>query len=500
MDELSPLFQDIEFHERYRGYDPDEVDAFVDRVARAAALMRGRISELHERAEAAEARGGAASPHSNAEETLTRTLVLAQRTADAAVAEAREEADRLTADAATSAQAILSAAEAEAQLTLRESQAEATAILRDAEDRAGLVLAEAETDRRAMVTEAEVLASEVATAEKERVAAEVSELHDYRAFLSDDIEILERHLTEERLQLTASVSALTDLLESPEAFRVSRPPATSGVEIDDETIESIAEADPVADLEALAEPEPTDESVFAAPVVEEVVPGEPESDEVMSDEAAIEQRELGEPESEEAAPAASVFDVPVVAVAEEREFDETEAEEPMFLEGTIDLVAAEVDESLAAEIDLAGPDPEIGPVPDSDPETFDPGPSSGGEPAFAGMVERPPTDASPAEPAASRLVTAADLDSSAAPAGRLGFETSTFDRLYEDVGPVTEAVPALQDGSLFAEPETADDPFLDQLREAMEGEPIPREDDDALSAFFDQDDDDSGRSWFGRRR
>ena len=85
MDELSPLFQEIEFHEKLRGYDPDEVDAYVDRVARAAAVLKGRLIELQERVEAAEARGGPAP--TEAEDTLTRTLVLAQRTADAAIAE-----------------------------------------------------------------------------------------------------------------------------------------------------------------------------------------------------------------------------------------------------------------------------------------------------------------------------------------------------------------------------------------------------------------------------
>ena len=34
MDDLAPLFQDIAFNERFRGYDVAEVDAYIDRVAR----------------------------------------------------------------------------------------------------------------------------------------------------------------------------------------------------------------------------------------------------------------------------------------------------------------------------------------------------------------------------------------------------------------------------------------------------------------------------------
>ena len=35
---------------------------------------------------------------------------------------------------------------------------------------------------------------------------------------------------------------------------------------------------------------------------------------------------------------------------------------------------------------------------------------------------------------------------------------------------------------------------------AMDGEPVVEPEDEALSAFFDQEDDENGRSWFGRRR
>ncbi len=492
MDELSPFFQEIEFHERYRGYDPDEVDAFVDRVARAAAEMRGRIAELHERVDAAEARGGGVGTHSDAEETLTRTLVLAQRTADAAIAEARQEADRMTADAATSAQAILSAAEAEAQMTLRDAQAEAADSLKAADDRAGLILAEAETDRRAMVAAAEAEAAEAASTERTRLAAEVSELHEYRAFLADDIEILERHLTEERHRLTSSLSALTDLLESPEAFRVARPPATSGVDIAPDVAESLAEAE----IDAPADDSP----VVAEDIVEPVEDIAGPVDETAADEAVVEE---------------TVLDAPVVDESHPLTFAPVDDRAP---EPTIDLVAAEAaaadieesetevvseaadgepgddepsegrgDEVVYTEIDLA--DPGSGPEPG--------GGEPMAEPAFAGMFEA--TLDAPVEPAPPRLVTAADLEPSTS-GSRIGFETSSLDRGAGDGGPVTQAVPALQDGSLFAEPEMDDDPFLSQLRDAMEGEEMPRADDDALTAFFDQEDDDGGRSWFGRRR
>ena len=37
MEEFSTLLQEIQFSERFRGYDPDEVDAYVHAIAKAAA-------------------------------------------------------------------------------------------------------------------------------------------------------------------------------------------------------------------------------------------------------------------------------------------------------------------------------------------------------------------------------------------------------------------------------------------------------------------------------
>ncbi len=488
MDELSPLFQEIEFHERWRGYDPDEVDAYVDRVAKAAAVVHGRLTELHERVESAEARGGGGAI-GEAEETLTRTLVLAQRTADAAIAEAREAADQMTADAAASAQAVLSAAEAEAQVTLRGAQAEASATLKEAEDRAARVLAEAETDRRTMLAEAERSAAEAASTERERLAAEVAELQQYRAFLADDIEILERHLTEERHQLTVSLSALTDLLELPEAFRTRPVPETSGVEVDESFLEGIEPShtiEPVDDepvsfgepparavADVTTDPEALPEPVSSTPVAE--------SDEALSFDPA--------PEPGRDAPMIDLVDVDDISSA-------AESDDEALAAADTDPPAApdpdDVDTSAPVEIDLDRHDapttPEI--VTTSEEISYATMPPGGGSTRTTDTV----VDRAASPPL---LVTAADLDSPA------DLESVGATASWSDVdgGPATAPVPAIQESSLFSDPaDTADDPFLAQLRDAVEGEAMPDNDDDALSAFFDHDEDDGSRSWFGRRR
>lgn len=445
MDEIAALFQEIEFHERLRGYDPDEVDAYVDRIARAASVLRGRLIELQQRVEAAEGRAGSgpSAAATESEETLTRTLVLAQRTADAAIAEAREEADRMTSDAATSAQAIVSAAEADAQATLREAQAEAAATIREAEDRAGRVLAEAETDRRTMLAEAESQAAHAAAGERDRLAAEVAELQEYRAFLADDIGILERHLTDQRHKLTASVAALHELLETPEAFRPAQPPETSGVEVDPERLTPV-EATDLTDADAVEEESDAADDIEAADDIDAVAVEE------ESDAADVgDDLEFDDDLEPVGAPVFAPFDSSEPEVADD-------ADDPA--EETIDLVAAEFAES-------------------------------------AEFASEPATE-TPAD-APARFVTAADLEPSNA-GSRLAFD---------DGGPATAPVPTIQETSLFSEPadvdvdvEADDDPFLSQLRDAMEGEYVPETDDDALTAFFDREEDDEGRSWFGRRR
>ena len=104
--------------------------------------------------------------------------------------------------------------------------------------------------------------------------------------------------------------------------------------------------------------------------------------------------------------------------------------------------------------------------------------------------------------APSRLVTAADLETDTLTEAEILVEAIMLD----DGGPATAQIPAVEAASLFSEPASSaefdDDPFLTQLLDAVDGEVLfaAEAEDEALTAFFDQEDDDGGRSWFGRRR
>lgn len=110
--------EDVEkqvFKERFRGYDQDEVDRFLDRVSasvgeliRERDLLRDRVRDLERQA----------AETSESGELLQRTLVAAQRTADETIDEARATAEQTVEDARSRAEEILSEARNEAEETV----------------------------------------------------------------------------------------------------------------------------------------------------------------------------------------------------------------------------------------------------------------------------------------------------------------------------------------------------------------------------------------------
>jgi DivIVA domain-containing protein len=143
--EVAPkLLREVEFPEKLRGYHPDHVDEFLEQVAVGIEQLQERLRQAIERAEKAEQRAEKAEAQLAAsggeDDLLRRTLVLAQKTADMAIAEANERA-----------RAILEEAEQRAEKLLAEAQARAQALLSQAEH----TKAEAEAQARAQIEEGE---------------------------------------------------------------------------------------------------------------------------------------------------------------------------------------------------------------------------------------------------------------------------------------------------------------------------------------------------------
>src|SRR3954447_22810922 len=102
MDVSPKMLREVEFREKFRGYHPEDVDTFLERVAVGIEALQTQLRQAAERVAHAEQ---LATQSATSDEALSRTLLLAQRTADLAVEEAREQAAR-----------IVSAAESQAEL------------------------------------------------------------------------------------------------------------------------------------------------------------------------------------------------------------------------------------------------------------------------------------------------------------------------------------------------------------------------------------------------
>ena len=176
MDLTTELLDNAAFREAKRGYNTQEVDEFIEQVkieyGRHDALVRDarqRIEEAEARASDAERRAAEAAERaassSDADDTLKRTLVLAQRTADAAVKEAEEIAAQ----------------------TVSSAQDQAARMLADAQEATARARAEAESEARRAQEEA-----------RSRVLAELHDLESSRDEMRSDVDALERYLGEQR--------------------------------------------------------------------------------------------------------------------------------------------------------------------------------------------------------------------------------------------------------------------------------------------------------------
>ncbi len=227
--EMSPQrVRSAEFKIVRKGADPDEIKLFLNDVADELERAQNQSTAMEARARAAVARlqevSGAGAPAAPASattveasadeaDTISRTLLLAQRTADTTVAEARGQAAR-----------IVAAANDEAANTL-DSTREMAAQLMD----------EARGDAR-RVGETERLA----------ISSEVDALKARRDFLESDVEQLELFLTEQRSRLREAATSLVDISERiPGGLGEARGPLLSAS--DDESSSSVIDDDAVGD-------------------------------------------------------------------------------------------------------------------------------------------------------------------------------------------------------------------------------------------------------------
>lgn len=219
MDLTPRVLTEVEFREQWRGYSPNDVDDFLERVAAAVGVLQERLKEMTERATVAERRLLERSD----DDEIRRTLVLAQRTAAQAVEEARAEAER---------------------------------ILDDADRRAHEQVADAEA--RLANVEAEIA---------ERARVELGELAERRAALQADVEALVAFQEEHKARLRAELQRQLAELDAPAtSLSVPEPPEVTDVDLSPPaSLDIRIEAPPAPPRpEAGGQHLPTDEEVAQA--------------------------------------------------------------------------------------------------------------------------------------------------------------------------------------------------------------------------------------------
>ncbi len=189
MDVTPRELRDIDIREGFRGYNRDDVDELLERAAATIEGLNERMRHLTEQVSSAEGQQGQSR---ETEDMLHRTLLLAQRAADEAVAEAQFKARQ--------------------------------------------ILDDAETKSRAQLAEAESAARRQVDTERRRLESEVMELGSRREALLADVDGLEKFESEYRVRLRRALEAdLESLAGQGPAAPSARPPIhevevpTSGV-------------------------------------------------------------------------------------------------------------------------------------------------------------------------------------------------------------------------------------------------------------------------------
>jgi DivIVA domain-containing protein len=176
MDVTPRELRDTDIREGFRGYHRDDVDELLERAAATIEGLTERVRQLTERMSSVE---GSAGRNRETEDMLQRTLILAQKTADEAIAEAQQ--------------------------------------------RSRALLEESETKARSLVSEAEGTARRIADSERQRLEAEILDLASRRDTLSTDVEALEKYESEYRSRLRQAIESELDSLGKFSGEKGERP-------------------------------------------------------------------------------------------------------------------------------------------------------------------------------------------------------------------------------------------------------------------------------------
>jgi DivIVA domain-containing protein len=234
--EITPReLRDVEIRAEMRGYHRDEVNDLLERAATTIESLNERLNQLNERVGSLQSEAGKTR---ETEDILHRTLLLAQRAADEAVAEATAKARQL---------------------------------LDDAEIQSRRLVADAESDARRKGEH-----------ERQRLEGEIVELASRRDALLADVEAMTRFEAEYRERMVRALEADLFALRSrpttapgarPEPTDVEIPVASEGLATNEVDVRNLFEEGPAPATPApapaapeMSAPEPAPASEPAPPI------------------------------------------------------------------------------------------------------------------------------------------------------------------------------------------------------------------------------------------
>jgi cell division initiation protein len=209
--EITPReLRDTEIHEAFRGYNRDEVNEMLERAAATIETLNERLRELNEKVTSGESD---IPRNRETEDILHRTLLLAQRAADEAVAEAQEKARQM---------------------------------VEEAEQQSRTMLSDAEQRTRTLVTDAENEAHRRGEAERIKVEQEAAQLASRRDALLADVDALVRFETDYRERMVRALEADLSALRLRPSASPGPEPQLSEPQLSEPVTDHGGHADPFA--------------------------------------------------------------------------------------------------------------------------------------------------------------------------------------------------------------------------------------------------------------
>jgi DivIVA domain-containing protein len=225
--ELSPkAITSVDFHLVRKGFDPDEVKAFLNQLAKGVEILQTQLSNADARARAAVAKmqQAAAAPAQEAAAQVPAPAVAAPAPAAPAAPVVAYAPQAPAADHETISRTLL-LAQHTADATVQTAEERARQIVSDAEQHAAKLVTDGVAKRSELVGGAEAEARVAGARERARLEAEVLALAARRDDLHQRTQSLDAQIIEHRRRILDVAGTLRSLAEGPDGLG----PATAGV-------------------------------------------------------------------------------------------------------------------------------------------------------------------------------------------------------------------------------------------------------------------------------